>query len=166
MISSKVFERWLISITDIPTLGSDSMSRCASSKTGSGKTAGPALKLKILSVMSLLLECAGRAKRRRRFGLESDKLQFVASNNQKACGKERQAKAYRTSKASSSRRTPKLSFLSMRSEHRSCRTQNKRTRHEPFSLDHKKIGPAGDGTTLAALERSQCRVHHFLRRLR
>src|SRR5205809_4137171 len=53
MISSKVFERWLISITDIPTLGSDSMSRCASSKTGTGKTAGPALKLKIRSLISL-----------------------------------------------------------------------------------------------------------------
>src|SRR2546429_1835536 len=53
MISSKAFERWLISITDIPTPGSASICARASSKTGTGKTAGPALKLKIRSVMSL-----------------------------------------------------------------------------------------------------------------
>src|SRR6185436_1419504 len=50
-ILSKVFERWLISITDIPTPGRLSMSRCAASKTGTGNTAGPALKLKIRSVI-------------------------------------------------------------------------------------------------------------------
>jgi hypothetical protein len=45
MISSKAFERWLISITDMPTPGSDTRSRCACSSTGRGRTAGPALKL-------------------------------------------------------------------------------------------------------------------------
>src|SRR5215213_85956 len=39
----------------MPTPGKLSMSRCASSKTGTGNTAGPALKLKILSVIDLLL---------------------------------------------------------------------------------------------------------------
>src|SRR2546425_5239117 len=53
MISSKAFERWLISITDIPTPGSASRCARASSKTGTGNTAGPALKLKIRSVISL-----------------------------------------------------------------------------------------------------------------
>src|ERR1044071_122074 len=43
--SSNVFERWLISITDIPTPGSAIRSRCASSSTASGRTAGPAEKL-------------------------------------------------------------------------------------------------------------------------
>src|SRR5678816_4213528 len=43
--SSKVFDRWLISITDIPTPGSAIKSRCASSSTASGRTAGPAEKL-------------------------------------------------------------------------------------------------------------------------
>src|SRR5438309_8769083 len=43
--SSNVFERWLISITDMPTPGSVTRSRCASSSTGSGSTAGPAEKL-------------------------------------------------------------------------------------------------------------------------
>src|SRR5882672_11530793 len=57
MISSKVFERWLISITDMPTPGSASISLCASSRTGSGITAGPALKLKIRSVMIVFLLC-------------------------------------------------------------------------------------------------------------
>src|SRR5690242_15830043 len=38
----------------MPTPGRLSISRCASSKTGTGKTAGPALKLKILSVMPFL----------------------------------------------------------------------------------------------------------------
>ena len=52
MISSNVLERWLISITDMPTPGKLSKSRCASSKTGTGNTAGPALKLKILSVIT------------------------------------------------------------------------------------------------------------------
>src|SRR5437762_13956203 len=53
MISSKAFERWLISITDIPTPGSASICARASSKTVTGNTAGPALKLKIRSVISL-----------------------------------------------------------------------------------------------------------------
>src|SRR5437870_589621 len=43
--SSNVFERWLISITDMPMPGSAIRSRCASSSTGSGSTAGPAEKL-------------------------------------------------------------------------------------------------------------------------
>src|SRR5262245_31724276 len=43
--SSNVFERWLISITDMPTPGSASKSRCASSSTAIGRTAGPAEKL-------------------------------------------------------------------------------------------------------------------------
>src|SRR5215831_777347 len=47
MIASKVFDRWLISITDMPTPGSATRSRCASSSTGSGSTAGPAAKLKM-----------------------------------------------------------------------------------------------------------------------
>src|SRR5262249_51649607 len=51
-MSSKVFERWLISITDIPTPGSATRSRCASSRTGSGRTAGPAAKLKIRVVVT------------------------------------------------------------------------------------------------------------------
>src|SRR5687767_1169495 len=42
---SNVFERWLISSTDMPTPGRDTRSRCASSSTGIGKTAGPAEKL-------------------------------------------------------------------------------------------------------------------------
>jgi hypothetical protein len=50
-MSSNVFERWLISITDIPTPGSDTRSRCASSRTGMGRTAGPAEKLKIRVVV-------------------------------------------------------------------------------------------------------------------
>src|SRR5262245_61338471 len=50
-MSSKVFERWLISITDMPTPGSATRSRCASSSTGSGSTAGPAAKLKIRVVV-------------------------------------------------------------------------------------------------------------------
>jgi hypothetical protein len=38
----------------MPTPGKLTMSRCASSKTGTGKTAGPALKLNILSLMFVL----------------------------------------------------------------------------------------------------------------
>src|SRR5256885_15862602 len=53
MISSKAFERWLISITDTPIPGSASICARASSKTVTGNTAGPALKLKIRSVISL-----------------------------------------------------------------------------------------------------------------
>src|SRR3954469_17618938 len=45
MISSNGFDRWLISITDIPTPGSATRSRCASSSTGSGSTDGPAEEL-------------------------------------------------------------------------------------------------------------------------
>jgi hypothetical protein len=45
MISSKTFERWLISSTDMPTPGSVTRSRWASSSTGIGSTAGPAEKL-------------------------------------------------------------------------------------------------------------------------
>src|SRR6185369_5034384 len=54
MISSKAFERWLISITDMPTPGSDNISSRACSKTGTGITAGPALKLKIRSVIVVI----------------------------------------------------------------------------------------------------------------
>src|SRR5215204_1431670 len=43
--SSNVFERWLISMTDMPTPGSETSSRCACSSTGSGMMAGPAEKL-------------------------------------------------------------------------------------------------------------------------
>src|ERR1043165_1773080 len=50
-MASKVFERWLISITLMPTPGKESISSRACSNTGTGRTAGPALKLKILSVM-------------------------------------------------------------------------------------------------------------------
>jgi hypothetical protein len=44
-------ERWLISITDIPTPGRLNISSRACSRTGTGSTAGPALKLKILSLI-------------------------------------------------------------------------------------------------------------------
>src|SRR6266542_6026399 len=54
MISSKAFERWLISSTDMPTPGRAIKSFCASSRTGSGSTAGPAPKLKMRSVMRVL----------------------------------------------------------------------------------------------------------------
>src|SRR3954468_20999684 len=49
--SSNAFDRWLISRIDMPTPGSDSRSRCASSRTSSGSTAGPAEKLKIRAVV-------------------------------------------------------------------------------------------------------------------
>src|SRR6266498_587448 len=51
MIASKALERWLISSTDMPTPGRAIRSRCASSSTGSGRTAGPAPKLKMRSVI-------------------------------------------------------------------------------------------------------------------
>ena len=51
MIASKVDERWLISMTDMPTPGSATRSRWTCSRTGSGSTAGPEEKLKIRSVM-------------------------------------------------------------------------------------------------------------------
>src|SRR6058998_206816 len=54
MISSKAFERWLISSTDMPTPGRAIRSFCASSRTGSGSTAGPAPKLKMRLLMRLL----------------------------------------------------------------------------------------------------------------
>ena len=47
MIASNAFDRWLISRIDMPTPGSETRSRCASSSTGVGSTAGPALKLKM-----------------------------------------------------------------------------------------------------------------------
>src|SRR5688572_11014306 len=50
-MASNVFERWLISMTDMPTPGRLNMSLCASSRTGTGKIAGPALKLKMRSVI-------------------------------------------------------------------------------------------------------------------
>ena len=42
---SKVFERWLISRTDMPTPGSDDEIALRFFETGSGRTAGPAEKL-------------------------------------------------------------------------------------------------------------------------
>jgi hypothetical protein len=51
--SSNAFDRWLISITDMPTPGSESMSRWACSSTGTGRTAGPAEKLKIRAVVGI-----------------------------------------------------------------------------------------------------------------
>src|SRR5688572_14176943 len=54
-MSSNVFERWLISITDMPTPGSAIRSRCASSSTGRGNTAGPAAKLKMRVVVGIHL---------------------------------------------------------------------------------------------------------------
>src|SRR6185503_12215123 len=51
MMSSNVFDRWLISRIDIPTPGSDTRSRCACSSTSTGRTAGPAEKLKIRVVV-------------------------------------------------------------------------------------------------------------------
>src|SRR4051812_45321791 len=50
-IASNVFDRWLISITDMPTPGRATRSRCASSSTGTGRTAGPAEKLKMRRVV-------------------------------------------------------------------------------------------------------------------
>src|SRR5947208_4914429 len=44
-MASNGLERWLISRTDMPTPGSAIRSRCISSSTGSGSTAGPAAKL-------------------------------------------------------------------------------------------------------------------------
>src|SRR3954468_14289604 len=44
---SKVAERWLISITDMPTPGSASRSRCTCSRTGTGSTAGPEEKFRM-----------------------------------------------------------------------------------------------------------------------
>jgi hypothetical protein len=46
-MSSNVLDRWLISITDIPTPGNATRCLCASSKTGTGMMAGPAAKLKM-----------------------------------------------------------------------------------------------------------------------
>src|SRR5688572_12968656 len=65
-ISSNVFERWLISRIDIPAPGSASRSRRTSSRTGSGRTAGPAPKLKMRSVItsSFLPDAAPTAGRR------------------------------------------------------------------------------------------------------
>ncbi len=57
MIAWKGFERWLISITLIPTPGRLNISSRARSSTGTGSTAGPALKLKILSVICSLRSC-------------------------------------------------------------------------------------------------------------
>src|SRR5512141_625552 len=51
MISSKGFERWLISRIDMPTPGSETRSRCTCSSTSSGSTAGPAAKLKMRDVV-------------------------------------------------------------------------------------------------------------------
>src|SRR6266498_260884 len=59
MIASKAFERWLISNTDMPTPGRAIRSRCASSRTGSGRTAGPAPKLK----MRLVIRTSQRKER-------------------------------------------------------------------------------------------------------
>jgi hypothetical protein len=44
---SNVEDRWLISITDMPTPGSASRSRCTCSSTGTGSTAGPDEKFRI-----------------------------------------------------------------------------------------------------------------------
>src|SRR5262245_6410865 len=49
---SNTLERWLSSRTDIPMPGNATRSRCISSSTGSGSTAGPAAKLKIRSVIN------------------------------------------------------------------------------------------------------------------
>src|ERR1043165_7235476 len=47
----------------MPTPGRLSISRCACSKTGTGKTAGPALKLKIRSVILTSLKAIHRLRR-------------------------------------------------------------------------------------------------------
>src|SRR3954451_4394991 len=52
-MSSKGFERWLISRIDMPTPGSETRSRCACSRTSSGRIAGPAEKLKIRVVVTI-----------------------------------------------------------------------------------------------------------------
>jgi hypothetical protein len=49
IIASNAGERWLISMTLIPLPSKDKSSLCARSKTSTGRMAGPALKLKILS---------------------------------------------------------------------------------------------------------------------
>src|SRR5690349_3721087 len=47
--------RWLISITDMPLPCQSSISAAAVRRTGSGSTAGPALKLKIRIVKALIV---------------------------------------------------------------------------------------------------------------
>src|SRR4051812_42179142 len=69
MISSNGLDRWLISITDIPTPGSATRSRCASSSTGSGSTDGPAEKLKTRCVGMPLIY---RVRRLTRIEIDTD----------------------------------------------------------------------------------------------
>src|SRR5438270_10190186 len=113
MISSNALERWLISITDIPTPASVSICARASSKTGTGKTAGPALKLKIRSVISL-------GEGVRVLGVEAGETTTPYTQNPKP---------------------NTLSFLRMRSYHCTYRTQNQRARHQPLTLYHEEVHP-------------------------
>src|SRR5215211_3349053 len=53
--ASNSLERWLISITDMPVPLKSSNSACAFSRTSSGRTAGPGLKLK--TRLGLDMEC-------------------------------------------------------------------------------------------------------------
>jgi hypothetical protein len=53
------FPRWLISITDMPLPCQSSISAAAARSTGSGSTAGPALKLKIRIGKTLLVARIG-----------------------------------------------------------------------------------------------------------
>src|SRR5436190_4347585 len=147
MISSKVFERWLISITDMPTPGSDNISSRACSKTGTGITAGPALKLKIRSVMIFIWSAAAR----RRFGLAAHRHPNMHGVNQIESAVE---------PAHS-----KSSFLEIRPHDCADRAQNQRARHHSFSLNRNPVGPSRDYGTLSALQRPQRHVDHLLRRL-
>src|SRR5712692_7109006 len=145
MISSKVFERWLISITDMPTPGSASRSLCASSKTGSGMIAGPALKLKIRSVMMSFVLCS---------------LCF-ASSTEYAVFTRPLPPAVLTC------RLPTAYCLLLTAycvaQHRSRRAQNKRSRYQTFSLDHKEVRPTRNNVALGALETTQRRLDYLFR---
>src|SRR2546425_2593009 len=125
MISSKVLERWLISITDMPTPGSDNMFAPASSRTGTGITAGPALKLKIRSVINYFAV-------RRQFDWSATvpvaALSVLLKRRRDACAPVKAA--------------PNLSFLSMRAQYGPRCSQNQRARHNAFHFDHDQIRPA------------------------
>src|SRR3954467_9023376 len=61
--------RWLISMTDMPLPCQSSISCAAFASTGSGSTAGPALKLNTRAIESLLVDLCVAAARRLRAGI-------------------------------------------------------------------------------------------------
>src|ERR1051325_860030 len=111
----------------MPTPGSDNISSRACSKTGTGITAGPALKLKIRLVI--------------RF------LQWAVSGEQW----EQKSTAYSS-----------LLSAYFLSQHRAGGAQDNRARHQPLSLDHHEIRPAGNYGTLATFEGAQSSVDHLV----